>query len=85
MKLNELVEKHSKTIVISFASPYVYNELKHPALFICTYSQSEVSQISCVEALFGEIPFEGLLPVSLDRHHCLSQPDKSELKRRGLL
>jgi len=66
--IQSLLDKQLQSIVISFGSPYMYNELDHLKSFICTYSQTELSQLVCAEALFGEIPFEGMLPVSLKNH-----------------
>ncbi|MDH5679994.1 MAG: hypothetical protein OEZ36_00285, partial [Spirochaetota bacterium] len=80
--INTLLKKHSDTIVISFGSPYIYNELLYPKTFICTYSHCKSSQIACAEALFGEIPISGIPPVSLKNHALLSPTDTRELKRR---
>ncbi len=81
--IHHLLNKHPKTLVISFASPYIYNELQAPDMFICTYSSTRLSQIACVEALYGEIPIGGLLPVSLKGYPLLSPVDKEELQKRS--
>ncbi len=81
--IHHLSNKHPKTLVISFASPYIYNELHPPRIFICTYSSTKLSQIACVEALYGETPMRGLLPVSLKGNPLLSSVDKEELLKRS--
>ncbi len=81
--IDHLLDKHPKILVISFASPYIYNELQAPNMFICTYSSTVLSQIACVEALYGEIPMRGLLPVSLKGYPLLSPVDQEELRERS--
>ena len=80
--INNLLKSHSDAIVISFASPYIYNELQSPKIFISTYSHCKASQVACAEALFGEIPFRGILPITLKNHPLMSIADKNELNRR---
>ncbi len=65
VQINKILAEHKNTIIISFSSPYIYNGLENCQKFICTYSHVGVSVQACVEALFGEIPMAGKLPVSL--------------------
>ncbi|MEW6512154.1 MAG: glycoside hydrolase family 3 N-terminal domain-containing protein [Bacteroidota bacterium] len=49
-----------------FGTPYVATGLPSARAILCTYGDSEGQVESAVEALFGEIPVRGKLPVSID-------------------
>lgn len=53
------------TVFVSLGSPYLIWELNWLPNFVCTYSRSDSSQAAVARALFGEIPFQGKLPVVL--------------------
>jgi beta-N-acetylhexosaminidase len=56
----------NKSVVISFGSPYYYNEYFEMAnVFINAYSPVPGTQRAVVRALLGEIPFQGVSPVQL--------------------
>lgn len=54
-----------RTVVIALGSPYAI--LNFPAIrtYLCTYSWVTTSERSAAKALFGEIPIQGKLPVTL--------------------
>jgi len=54
-----------KTVVISLGSPYIASSFANIETYLCTFSNSTVSEISAVRALFGEIPIHGRLPVTI--------------------
>ena len=52
-----------KSIGISLGSPYVYYDFyQNSDIFIHLYSMSRESQEAFVKAIFGEIPFKGVMP-----------------------
>ena len=53
-------------VAVSFCSPYVIKQLPENVCFVEAYMYSEPVLKAVVEALFGEIPFSGHLPVALD-------------------
>ena len=55
----------AKTVLVSTGNPYV--AASYPAVqnYICTFSDVQVSDIALVKALFGEIPIQGHLPVTI--------------------
>ena len=55
----------NKTAVVAFGNPYVGTQISGIQTYICTFSNSSVSAISLVRALFGEIPIRGRSPVTL--------------------
>lgn len=81
--INEILKKYPNSLVLNFASPYIYNYLDQCKFFYCLYSFSEVSQIASVQALFDEIPVKGILPVSLNDFLLYTEVDAKELKRRS--
>jgi beta-N-acetylhexosaminidase len=54
-----------KTFVVSLGSPYFVSDFPDTQNYLCTFSNTSVSETSAVEALFGEIPIHGRLPVSI--------------------
>ena len=56
----------SKTIIISFGNPHFFNEYFEAShVYINAYSYTDFSQKATVQALYGDIPFEGKSPVNL--------------------
>ncbi len=73
-----LAVKRSKTVVVSFGSPYVAADFPEIENYVCAYSNVITSEIAAAKALFGEIPFHGRLPVTIpgyaERGTGLDQP-----------
>lgn len=55
----------AKTILVSMGNPYVAAGFPAVQTYICTFSDVPVSDIALAKALFGEIPIEGHLPVTI--------------------
>jgi len=55
----------NKTIVVAFGNPYIGAEIPGIGAYLCTFSNTPGSAISLVNALFGEIPIHGRLPVTI--------------------
>jgi len=55
----------AKTAVLAMGNPYLATDLPLVENYICAFSNSVVSEVSAIEALFGEIPIRGRLPVSI--------------------
>ncbi|MCE5248673.1 glycoside hydrolase family 3 protein [bacterium] len=52
-------------VTVSFGAPYVIRQMPDTTAFVAAYMYSPLVQQAAVEALFGEIPFVGKLPVRL--------------------
>lgn len=52
-------------IVVSLGSPYLLTHIPEVDVYVTTYGDAEPSRAAAVEALFGEIPTLGKLPVTL--------------------
>jgi beta-N-acetylhexosaminidase len=67
----------SKTVVIAMGNPYFGEDFPEIQNYLCTFSNTTVSELSAVKALFGEIPITGHLPVTIptvaDRGQGLSR------------
>jgi len=64
--LQNAVEKAAdKTVVVAMGNPYIATQLPQVQTYICTFSDAEVSEVSAVKAMFGEIPMPGRLPVTI--------------------
>ncbi len=55
----------AKTVVVAFGDPYTGGSIPGIQTYVCTYSNTTVSATSLAQALFGEIPIHGRLPVSI--------------------
>jgi beta-N-acetylhexosaminidase len=64
--LQSVVEKAAdKTVVVAMGNPYIAAQLPQVQTYLCTFSDAEVSEVSAVKAMFGEIPMPGRLPVTI--------------------
>lgn len=60
-----LAEAANKTVLVAMGNPYVVSDYSAASTLMCTFSNAQVSEVSAVKALFGEIPIRGHLPVSI--------------------
>lgn len=58
-----------KIVAVAFGSPYVLRDLPSLRTYLCAYGTQPVLQRAAVEALFGERPITGKLPVSIPGMH----------------
>lgn len=56
-----------KTIVVAMGNPYFVEDFPEIQNYLCTFSNTTVSETSAIKALFGEIPISGHLPVTIPR------------------
>jgi beta-N-acetylhexosaminidase len=54
-----------KTVVVAMGNPYLAQNFPAVQNYLCTFSNASVSELSAVKALFGEIPIQGHLPVTI--------------------
>jgi beta-N-acetylhexosaminidase len=54
-----------KTMIVAVGNPYLAKDFPSIQNYLCTFSTASVSEISAVKALFGEIPIQGHLPVTI--------------------
>ena len=54
-----------KTVVAAMGSPYIVSQFPEIQTYLCTFSNMNVSEISAVKAMFGEIPMPGHMPVTI--------------------
>jgi beta-N-acetylhexosaminidase len=52
-------------IGIAFGSPYLLREVPSVGTYICAYGIQPVMQVAAVNAIFGDVPFSGHLPVTI--------------------
>ena len=63
--LEGLVRVNPSAVLISLGDPYLIRQLSFFPTYLCTYSHVSTSQWAAVKALFGEIPLDSRLPVSI--------------------
>ena len=63
--INEIIEKKIPTIAISFGNPFILSEVPDLPTYLTTYGNVPLSQSSAVNAILGNIPIKGKLPVAL--------------------
>ncbi|HEY3930400.1 MAG TPA: glycoside hydrolase family 3 N-terminal domain-containing protein [Candidatus Koribacter sp.] len=62
---NILQQAGSRTVIVAMGNPYVAQDFPEVETYMCTFSNSQVSEESAVRALFGDIAIHGHLPVSI--------------------
>jgi beta-glucosidase-like glycosyl hydrolase len=65
----EQLPPNVKTIAVSFGSPYVIRDLPQLKTYFCAYGIQPVMQTAIVQAIFGEAPISGRLPVTIPAMH----------------
>lgn len=64
--VTEVLQKaREKTIVVGMGNPYFVQAIPGVENYVCTFSNTTVSEVSAVKALFGEISVRGRLPISI--------------------
>jgi beta-N-acetylhexosaminidase len=64
--LQKILEKAAaKTIVLAMGNPYLAMDFPQAENYLCAFSNTGISEISVVKALFGEIPIHGHVPVTI--------------------
>lgn len=63
--LKKVLHLRKPVVVISFGNPYLVCDFHNVSAYMCAYGDTDVSVDAAVEALFGEIPIRGKLPVSI--------------------
>jgi beta-N-acetylhexosaminidase len=71
-KAREIVESldPSKTIGIAFGTPYLLREVPRLTTYLCAWGPQPVLQVAAAQALFGEAPITGTLPVTIPGLHA---------------
>jgi len=66
-----LVERlTTKTIAVSFGSPYAIRDLPSLKTYVCAYGTQPVLQTAAIRALYGEAKITGKLPVTIPGMHA---------------
>jgi beta-N-acetylhexosaminidase len=63
--IEKLLSSGKPVIWVAFGSPYVVRLAPQAGTYLCTFSNSEVSQVAAARALSGEVPISGKMPVSI--------------------
>jgi beta-N-acetylhexosaminidase len=63
--LDSLIKCGPPVALISLGSPYLLRNFPDAATYAATFSTSTTSEIAAARAIFGEIPIQGRLPVSI--------------------
>jgi len=61
----QLYTSGKPVVTIAFGSPYLIERFPHGETWLGAFGISDVAQISMARALFGEIPIQGHLPVTI--------------------
>lgn len=55
----------NRTVVLAMGSPYLVQDFPAIQNYLCAFSNATVSETAAVKAVFGEIPINGRLPVTI--------------------
>jgi len=65
--VSQLAAPQKPMIAVSFGTPYLSRELPSIETYLCAYGVQPVMQTAVAEALYGEHPMTGRLPVTLPK------------------
>jgi beta-N-acetylhexosaminidase len=60
-----LIATKKPVVFLALGNPYLLRNFPEVAAYVALYSTVPPSEIAAAKALFGEIPIEGRLPVSI--------------------
>jgi beta-N-acetylhexosaminidase len=63
--LTTLVRATAPVALISFGNPYMFKDFPQVAAYAATFSTADTSEMAVAQAILGEIPITGKLPVSI--------------------
>jgi beta-N-acetylhexosaminidase len=63
--VQKAIASDKKTAVIAFGSPYLIRQFPEVKTYAVTYAIEDVAQFAAAKTLFGEVKFQGRLPVSI--------------------
>ena len=63
--VKRMIGGEKPTAVYAFGSPYLISQFPEAGVYAVTYAIEEVAQYAAVKTLFGEVKFQGKLPVSI--------------------
>jgi len=63
--VNDLFDLGKPLVFMAHGSPYILSRFPKAETYICNYGDTEVSESALAEAIFGEIPIQGKLPISI--------------------
>jgi beta-glucosidase-like glycosyl hydrolase/CubicO group peptidase (beta-lactamase class C family) len=65
---DKLIASHKPLIWVAFGNPYIFQLVPKSGTFLCTFSNSDVSQIAAARAISGEIEITGRMPITVPGH-----------------
>jgi beta-N-acetylhexosaminidase len=63
--VNQMLAAGKPTVVIGFGSPYLITTFPNAPAWLGEFSTNDVSQRAAVRALFGQVPIQGKIPVTV--------------------
>jgi beta-N-acetylhexosaminidase len=63
--VNQMIAAGKPTVVIGLGSPYLITTFPGAPVWLAEFSTNDVSQRAAVRALFGQVPIQGQIPVSV--------------------
>lgn len=67
--VNRIIGSRKPLIVISFGNPYLLTDLPDAGTYLIAWGGREVSQRAAAQAVLGQVPITGRLPISLPPFH----------------
>ena len=85
--LSDLMQTKLPMAVVSFGSPYVLRYMPDAPTYLCAFETNDLAVSSATEAIFGEIPVTGKIPVSIPGLHAVGdglqkEPRQMKLERK---
>lgn len=66
---NEIISNRNQTFLVNFGSPYALSKFQKPNVLIQAYEEGSIFQDLASQAIFGAVPMNGKLPVSVKHRY----------------
>jgi beta-glucosidase-like glycosyl hydrolase/CubicO group peptidase (beta-lactamase class C family) len=83
--LKEFLQTDKPMAVISFGSPYILRQIPNVPSYLCAYGTVPLAVRAAVRAIFGEIPIEARIPVSIPGHYNVGDGLRREARSMELV
>ena len=63
--LKDMIKKVERLILVSFGNPYLIQDFPDLPVYVCAYKGNKVMQTAAAEAILGNVPINGKLPITI--------------------
>ncbi len=65
--VRDILSLKKPVVLLSHGNPYILSTFPGAKTYLCNYGENNLSEIALADALFGEIPIQGKLPINIPK------------------